>query len=122
MRILLASLSMAGILAAQTGLCEERFGVPVYPGATYDAAISDFEVKNLHVEAACFRTKDPLAKVADFYKGQKQVKSVSLPDQQNAMVRFNNGADVTLQSPSMNMSTGTMMQDTLISIVKGGFH
>ncbi len=42
---------------------EERFGVVVYPGAKYDDGTSKALKDAMHIEAACFRTGDSVAKV-----------------------------------------------------------
>jgi len=122
MRALLLTASMLAILVAAAARGEDRFGMPVYPGATYDAATTDFLVNSFHMKAACFRTKDPIAKVLEFYKSQKQVVSVSMPDKENGLAQFPHGNHVALQSPWRNMSSGAMMSDTLITIVENANH
>ncbi len=117
-RGLLLTTSVLAVLVAAVARGEDRFGMPVYPGANYDAATTDFMVNNFHMKAACFRTKDSIAKVLEFYKSQKQVISVSMPDKENGLAQFPHGNHVALQSPWRNMSTGAMMNDTLISIVE----
>jgi hypothetical protein len=103
-------------LAAGFAAAEEKFGVPVYHGATYDAETSKAVKDMMQVEAACYRTGDPTSKVADFYR--KQGLS-SMGDVTKEGAPFRKGMiDVTMQSPWMNMKTGAMMKDTLISIVK----
>ena len=94
--------------------------VPVYPGALYDKATSQFIRDSLSLQGACYRTGDSLDKVAAFYAGQNGLKSVSKTEE-GAMFQQNGGAarggvDVTVQSPWKNMNTGQMMNDTLITI------
>jgi hypothetical protein len=103
-------------LAAGFVAAEEKFGVTVYPGAKYDAETSKAVKDMMQVDAACYRTGDPVMKVADFYR--KQGLS-SMGDVTREGALFRKGTiDVTMQSPWMNMKTGAMMTDTLISIVK----
>jgi hypothetical protein len=106
------------VLALAVGVAgtEEKFGVSVYPGAKYDAETSKAVKDMMQMEAACYRTVDPAAKVAAFYR--KQGLS-SMGDVTKEGAFFKKGKiDVTLQSPWMHMKTGAMMKDTLISIVQ----
>jgi hypothetical protein len=55
-------------------------------------------------------------KVVAFYKKQEGLKSF-IADEKNAI--FKKGkTDITVQTPWMDMKTGKMNNDTLISIVK----
>lgn len=101
-----------------TAMAEDKFGIQVYPGAKADAGTTKFLVEDLNVQGAAYRTSDPIAKVIEFYKGQKGMKYLG-GDSSNAMFRKGT-VDVTVQTPWQNMSTGKMMKDTLISIVKQG--
>jgi hypothetical protein len=103
-------------LAAGFVAAEEKFGVPVYPGAKYDAETSKAVKDMMKMETACYRTEDPISKVAAFYKEQG-LKSIGDVTKEGALLRKGK-IDVTIQSPWMNMKTGAMMKDTLISIVK----
>jgi hypothetical protein len=95
---------------------EEKFGVTVYPGAKYDAETSKAVKDMMQMDTACYRTGDPVAKVAAFYQKQG-LSSVGEVTKEGAF--FKKGKiDVTMQSPWMNMKTGALMQDTLISIVQ----
>ncbi len=94
----------------------DNFGIPVYPGATYDETTSKAVKQMMNSEAACYRTNDGVQKVAAFYKRQEGLKSF-VADEKNAM--FKKGKiDITVQTPWMDMKTGKMNSDTLISIVK----
>lgn len=98
-------------------LAEERFGVRVYPGASYDSITSNKVKQAMGVEAACFRTNDSLAKVVTFYKKQPGLKPMGDATNEGAMFRKNK-TDVIIQSPWMDMATGKMMTSTIISIVQ----
>lgn len=107
---------LACLAAVGTASAEERMGVTIYPGARHDAETSKAVKEMTQGEAACFTTADPVAKVAAFYR-QQGLKPIGEATNEGAM--FRKGAvDVTIQSPWMNMKTGTMMKGTLVSIVK----
>ena len=108
--------ALALLAAIGSAIAEERLGVAVYPGAKYDADTSKAVKDMVKGEAACFTTADAVAKVAAFYQAQG-LKPVGDVAKEGAMFR-KAGVDVTIQSPWMNMKTGTMMKDTLVSIVR----
>jgi hypothetical protein len=114
MLVVAAMLLLSGISVAGA---EERFGVAVYPGAKYDEATSRSLKEGMNMEAACFRTNDSVAKVVDFYRKQKALTLLGDPTKEGALFRAKT-VDVTVQNPWMNMKTGAMMSDTLITIVK----
>jgi hypothetical protein len=104
------------MLSVVTAGAEEKFGVKVYSGAKYDAAVSKNVSETISINAACYRTNDSVAKVADFYKKQPGMKYTG---GEKVSAAFSNGVvDVTIQNPWMNMINGKMMTDTLITIVK----
>lgn len=111
--ILVAALFLVSVVTAGT---EEKFGVKVYGGAKYDTATSKNVSETLSINAACYRTNDSVAKVAEFYKKQPGMKYTG---GEKVSAGFSNGVvDVTIQNPWINMMTGKMMTDTLITIVK----
>ena len=67
-------------------------------------------------QASCYRSSDDLTKVIAFYSNLPGVAVIHTSDK-GAMFKLN-GVSITLQSPWMNMKTGTRNTDTLISIVK----
>lgn len=108
-------------------------GIPVYQGARPDAAATDFVRTSLGMEGAAYRTADALVKVAGFYSKQAGMKPMGEPtkdtaaflagckDEYNEILKKNMsrcGYHVTLQNPWMDMKTGKMVNDTLITIVK----
>src|SRR3974390_1582571 len=116
-RKLSAVVAVLLFLCATAALAEERFGLAVYPSAKYDADTSKFlKQSGMAQEAACFRTDDSVAKVVDFYKAKQGFKNLSSTKEGGMFTK--NNTDVTIQKPWMNMATGKMMQDTLISIIK----
>jgi hypothetical protein len=111
--IVFAALFLVSVITAGA---EEKFGVKVYNGAKYDTAISKNVSETLSINAACYRTNDSVAKVTEFYKKQSGMKYTGGEKVSSA---FSNGiVDVTIQNPWINMMTGKMMTDTLITIVK----
>lgn len=95
---------------------EERFGVPVYGAARFDADTSALVEKMATKGAACFRSADSLAKVTEFYR-KLPGASVVRADGKGAMVKIK-GITVTLQNPFRDMKTGAVCTETLISIVR----
>ena len=111
----LVALGICLVMMVGIGKAEEKFGIPVYPGANYDSGASEF-LKQISPQSAAYRTGDSLNKVVDFYKKQRDFHSVGDPTSEGAMFRKGK-MDVTIQSPWMDAKTGKMMKDTLISIV-----
>ena len=106
-------LLFAGIVSSGA---EEIFGVKVYGGAKYDSSTSKTVSESLSINAACYRTKDSVAKVVEFYQKQPSLEFVS-GDTEGAMFKKGD-VDITIQNPWMDMKSGKMIKDTLISIVK----
>ena len=95
---------------------EERFGVKVYEGAKLDTATSKAISEAMSIEAFCYRTNDSLAKVVEFYKKEPGLTFID-GDKESAM--FKKGeVDVTVQNPWMDMKTGQLTKETLITFVK----
>ncbi len=112
--LLITGLFLAGFAAAAGA--EEKFGVTVHAGAKYDAATSKALTDAMHINGACYRTKDSVAKVVEFYRKQPGLTFMG-GDKESAM--FKKGkVDITIQNPWMDMKTGKMNTDTLISIVQ----
>ena len=127
------SVCAASSAFAADALDPAKAGIPVYQGARPDAATTDFLRSSLGVEGAAFRTADALVKVVGFYGKQAGMKPMAEPskdsaaflagctDEYNAVMKKNMsrcGYHVTLQNPWMDMKTGKMVNDTLITIVR----
>ncbi len=104
------------LLFAGAALGEEKHGVPVYPGAKYDGDTSGVLKEQMQLDAGCYRTADAVAKVTAFYKKQPGFEVVGESPEGSMLKK--GSVDVTVQRPWLDMKTGTMHQDTLISIVK----
>lgn len=109
--VVVVMLAMASVV-----LAGDRFGVPVYPGATYDAATSKALKESMGFNGECYQTNDPVAKVAEFYRA-KGLELLGDVTRDAAMFRQGK-VDVTIQNPWMDMRTGALKKNTLISIVK----
>jgi hypothetical protein len=103
----------AGIITARA---EEKFGVKVYDGATYDTSTSKTVSESMSINASCYRTNDNVEKVTEFYKKQPDLEFMG-GSQEGAMFKKGD-VDITIQNPWMDMQSGMMNKDTLISIVK----
>jgi hypothetical protein len=64
----------AALLLAGEARGEEKHGVPVYPGAKYDATTTGVLQDAMKLDAACYRTGDEVPKVTDFYRKQPGFK------------------------------------------------
>jgi hypothetical protein len=95
---------------------DELFGVQVYPGAKLDVAASKVLREQITVNGSCYRTNDSVKKVAKFYEKQG-LKLAGDITEDSAIYRTNTGVNVTIQNPWLDLNTGAMMHDTLISIV-----
>lgn len=112
-----AALLAAALFCVAQANAESRFGVEVYPAAKADAAVTKSLNKQLRGDkAAAYRTSDSVSKVADFYR-KRPLKEESGTSKEGAMFS-GKGVMVTVQNPWMDMDSGKVMQDTLISIVK----
>ncbi len=76
---------------ASAGLAADTYGVAVYPGASPDAETTNI-IKQLSGDGACYKVNAPMAKVVDFYKKQKGLKSMTPPPgEESPATVFNKG-------------------------------
>jgi hypothetical protein len=109
----------------------EKIGVPVYPGARYDTATTQFLRESMAVNGVAYRSTDKALMVAEFYGKQSGLRLIHA-DEEGALLRrceeeYNEflkimlstdcNVEITIQNPWLNMKTGKLMKDTLISIV-----
>lgn len=130
-----AAVALACLAALMAGpALAQNAGIAVYPGAKPDAATSEFLRSQMGVEGAAYRTNDSLQKVAAFYQQQPGMKPMGdatkdsaafvagCKEEFNAVMKkkMTTGCThhVTVQNPWMDMKTGKMVADTLVSIVK----
>lgn len=111
-----------------------KAGIAVYPGAKADAAASKMLRESMGLTATAYRTGDDVAKVSAFYEKQGAAFSkmpgadkeqagfsAGCKDEFNPYMKKNMkkcGYQVTIQNPWMDLRTGQLVRDTLISIVK----
>jgi hypothetical protein len=114
-RIAAVAIATAGLLLAGGARAEEKHGIPVYPGAKADKDLSASLGKAFKKDAACYRTGDAASKVTDFYKKQAGLTVMGVTSEGGAFKKGD--LMVTVQNPWMDMKTGAMMKDTLITIM-----
>ena len=107
----LVALSLSFAAAA-----EKQHGVEVYPGAKADAEVAAELKKAMNIEAKTYRTTDSVEKVARFYREKKLEQLPGADAKQAAFMA--NGVHITLQNPWMDLKSGKVNNDTLLSIVK----
>jgi len=121
---MLTRMSIAAVvfaLCASYAVAEERLGVTVYPGATYDQLMTTVLKKSPSMEGAAYRTDAPMAKVTEFYRKQGLL-FLRLGDPSKERARFkktDTGVDVVIQNPWKDPYTGATMKGTLIMIIQG---
>ena len=120
---MLKRLSIAAVvftLSVSYAVAGEKLGVAVYPGATYDQAMTIILKKMPSVEGAAYRTNAGMAEVTEFYRKQGLL-FLRVGDPTKERARFkktDTGVDVVIQNPWRDPHTGAMMKDTLIMIMK----
>jgi hypothetical protein len=109
------------VLCVSYAVAEERLGVTVYPGATYDLGMTTVLKKTPSIEGAAYRTDASMAEVTEFYRKQGLL-FLRLGEPAKERVRFkktDTGVDVILQNPWKDPHTGATMKGTLIMIIQG---
>ena len=109
-------IGLAAVSLAFAASAETQHGVAVYPGAKADTEMAAQLKKAMKIEAKTYRTSDPVEKVAQFYRDQK-LKQMPGADAKQAGFMAP-GVHVTIQNPWMDMKTGKIVNETLVSIVK----
>ena len=96
---------------------EEKFGVPVFPGATYDEKTSDYLDEVQCLEAAAYRTTENPEAVAAFYAKQGLVL-VKGKAKAHATFKKEEVEVAVFGPPRKDPGTGKKVNDTLITITK----
>ena len=110
---------IAAVIAAMSvGVsAEEKFGVPVYPGAEYDEGTTRYLDDVQYVEGAAYRTSEDPSTVAEFYAKQG-FTPVKRKAKAHAVFKKED-VEVTIQGPPRkDMASGRKVEDTLITITK----
>jgi hypothetical protein len=87
-----------------------------YPGAKPEAEVTKMLKEQMHVNGQAYRTGDAVEKVAAFYRKQG-LKEMPGTSKEGALFT-KPGATITIQRPWMDMKTGQLIQDTLVTIAK----
>jgi hypothetical protein len=105
------------LLFACTGAAEEKFGVPVFPGAKYDEKTADYLDEVQCLEAAAYRTTESPETVAAFYA---KLGLAAVKGKAKAHATFKKeGVEVAvIGPPRKDPGTGKKVNDTLITITK----
>ena len=107
-----------GLFASASAFAAQQFGVEVYPNAKPEAAVSKQLKEKLNLKnSAAFRTSDSVSKVTDYYRKQKLQENPGTSDKGSSFMAPGK-VMVTVQNPWMDMDSGKVMNDTLISFVK----
>ena len=107
---------LAALFLSAQALAETQFGVEVYPGAKADAKATEQIRKAMKLDGQFYRTGDSVEKVTAFYRKQPLKE---MPGADKAGAAFSGkGVMVTIQNPWMDMESGKINKDTLLSIVK----
>lgn len=119
---------------AGNSLDPKALGVPLYPGARHDAHTTQMVRNSMGADGIAYRTSDKLAAVAAFYLKQPGIRSIGEVARESAMfgaackeeyiavlkkkVMLGCDINLTVQNPWMDMNSGKMISDTLITIVR----
>jgi len=98
---------------------ESVAGIPLYPGASSSGVESSQKMlkDSGYPTAVCRRTKDSVAQVVTFYRGQKQMQILGEPSKDNASFAGPAGASMSINSPWVDTQTLVSSKDTMICIV-----
>ncbi len=108
--VLVLAIVLAGAVHASS---EDKFGVPVYPGAIFDSDVTNI-LKRASREAAGYRTHDSITKVVGFYK--RQAGMALLDSNAEAALFIKGNVTVTIQNPWLDRRSMRIVKGTLISI------
>ena len=112
-----AVLAFGMLVACSMAHAAKEHGVEVYPGAKPAPEVTQQLKEKMNLNAAAYRTTDSVDKVAAFYSKQPLKEN---PGRNKGGASFSMGDKVmvSIQNPWMDMVTGKVTNDTLISIVK----
>ena len=112
-----AVLAFGMLLASSIAFAAKEHGVEVYPAAKPAPEVAKQLKSKMNLNAATYRTTDSVDQVTSFYAKQPLKEN---PGRNKGGASFNLGDKVmvTIQNPWLDMDTGKINNDTLISIVK----
>jgi len=105
------------LLFAVAAIAEEKFGVPVYPGAEYDEKTSEYLDEVQCLEAAAYRTSESPSTVAEFY-AKLGLATIKGKAKAHATFRKDDVEVAVIGPPRKDQVSGKKMNDTLITITK----
>ena len=108
------TIALFALMAGQAS-AEAQFGVEVYPPAKADAEVAKQLKESMKIEAKTYRTSDPVPKVSEFFRKQKLTEGPGTSEKGSMF--YNDKVTVTVQNPWLDMKTGKINNDTLVSIV-----
>ncbi len=112
------TLTVAVIMAAGFALAVEDLGVKIYPGAKKDEQWTQTQIQMMKMTGggtgACYRTKDPVARVADFYLKNGFKLSFGQVTPEGAMLQMGDKVSMNIQ----NMKKVDNTDDTKICFGK----
>lgn len=90
------------VLAGGVAQAADNLGVAIYPGATYDEQWSKVQAQIMQAtgggSSACYRTKDPVAKVAQFYQKEGFKLSMGAVSEDGAMLQKGGSLSMTIKN------------------------
>lgn len=117
-RIELRTLLAVGLaaLCIETAGAESQLGVEVYPGARPAPEVARVLKEQMRLTVMTYTTSDSVEKVTAFYRKQPLKESAGA-DKEGATFS-GKAVMVTVQNPWLDMKTGKVNTDTLLSIGK----
>ena len=108
------------VLCVSYAVAEERLGIAVYPGATYDQTMTTVLKRTPSIEGAAYRTNASMDEVTEFYRKQGLLLlRFGEPTKERARFKqTDTGVDVIVQNPWKDPRTGAPMKGTLIMIIQ----
>jgi len=106
------------VLAAGSAPAADNLGVPIYPGAKYDEQSSKVQEYAMQLagggKGACYRTKDPVKKVSQFYEKEGFKPTIGAATEDDAMLQKGDSLSMTIK----NMKSLDNTNDSRFCIAK----
>ena len=106
------------LVLAGSALAAENLGVTIYPGAKYDEVMSKLQAQVAQASgggsSTCYRTKDPVAKVTQFYQKEGFKPSMGAVTEDDAMLKKGDSLNMRIK----NMKSLDNTNDSSICILK----
>ncbi len=116
-RSILSTMGLVIVLTA-AAFAADQTGVKIYPGAKYDEQRSKLQAEMAKAAgggaSACYRTKDPVKKVAAFYQKEGFKTSMGIVTDDEARLQKGAGVSMTIK----NMKALDKTNDSRICVIK----